>query len=264
MACNTIYIRNLGEDASESTLKSELRSLTDGFVGLKLTRHRQNNKTMCFAEFESDAASAVAMTVVEGHKFSFMSAGYKCAVSYATNPLNVKRTTTNNNSQKQSSGGGNQKELEHKQEDKHQPKSKKNYKNGNGLAHKEVMTIPAALAGRVIGFKGAQLRQISMKTGASVRVSPDMREGRRIVQMSGDEQQKASAIEMINQIVEATGEAGAEGAGNKNGAQQGGMFDKTELILSTNNSAEPSPTTDQHGASWATQASARNAANQPA
>ena len=46
-----------------------------------------------------------------------------------------------------------------------------------------------------------------------VRVSPDMREGRRIVQMSGDEQQKASAIEMINQIVEATGEAGAEGAG---------------------------------------------------
>ena len=46
-----------------------------------------------------------------------------------------------------------------------------------------------------------------------VRVSPDMREGRRIVQMSGDEHQKASAMEMINQIVEATGEAGAEGAG---------------------------------------------------
>ena len=46
-----------------------------------------------------------------------------------------------------------------------------------------------------------------------VRVSPDMREGRRIVRMSGDEQQKASAMEMINQIVEATGEDGAEGPG---------------------------------------------------
>eukprot|EP00656_Telonema_subtile_P029803 TRINITY_DN3287_c0_g1_i6.p1 TRINITY_DN3287_c0_g1~~TRINITY_DN3287_c0_g1_i6.p1 ORF type:complete len:773 (-),score=307.56 TRINITY_DN3287_c0_g1_i6:44-2362(-) len=198
MPCNTIFIRNLGDVSSQPQLIAELQQITDGFIGLKITKHRVNKLTMCFAEYHDTTAAAKAIARVEGHRFSFMRAeGPACLASFGTRSLNF-------------NAGG--KESGSKPSTQKQPKQAALPKQAPAAAPEEggSMTIPEEAAGRVIGRKGAQLRTISAKTGSGVRVEPGSDDGLRTVTFNGQLSQIAAARQMVAKIVEEFSEGAAE------------------------------------------------------